>query len=63
MDKHKDNGDPLLAGEVVWEYAQDPPSPPPQPTKQRSRYVKVANVGFNDWLGPHDRRVYRFHLA
>lgn len=60
---HKDNGTPLTAGEVTSEYAQDPPSPPVQPTKQRFRYVKVANVGFTDWLGPHDARVYRFHLA
>jgi beta-phosphoglucomutase-like phosphatase (HAD superfamily) len=60
---HRDDGTPLSAGEVVSEYAQDPPSPPVQASKQKFRYVKVANVGFTDWLGPHDARVYRFHLA
>jgi hypothetical protein len=60
---HKDDGTPIPAGEVAFEYAQDPPSPPVQPDKQRFRYVKVANVGFTDWLGPHDARVYRFKLA
>ena len=60
---HKDNGTAIVAGEVAFEYAQDPPSPPAQPDKQRFRYVKVANVGFTDWLGPHDVRVYRFNVA
>jgi hypothetical protein len=60
---HKDNGTAIVAGEVAFEYAQDPPSPPTQPDKQRFRYVKVANVGFTDWLGPHDVRVYRFNLT
>jgi hypothetical protein len=60
---HRDDGTPLSAGEVVSEYAQDPPSPPVQASKQKFRYVKVANVGFTDWLGPHDARVYRFHLV
>jgi hypothetical protein len=60
---HKDDATPLIVGEVAFEYAQDPPSPPVQPDKQRFRYVRVTNVGFTDWLGPHDVRVYRFHLA
>jgi hypothetical protein len=60
---HKNNGSPLVVGDVAFEYAQDPPSPPVQPDKQRFRYVRVANVGFTDWLGPHDARLYRFHLA
>ena len=60
---HKNNGNPLVAGDVAFEYAQDPPSPPVQTDRQRFRLVKVANVGFTDWLGPHDARVYRFNLA
>jgi hypothetical protein len=60
---NKDDGTPLPAGEVAFEYAQDPPSPPAQPDKQRFRYVRVANFGFTDWLGPYDARVYRFHVA
>jgi hypothetical protein len=60
---HKDDGSVIRAGDVAFEYAQDPPSPPVHPERQRFRYVKVANVGFTDWLGPHDVRVYRFNLA
>jgi len=60
---HRDNGSAIPAGDVAFEYAQDPPSPPVQPDKQRFRNVKVANIGFTDWLGPHDVRVYRFKLA
>ena len=60
---HKNNGNPLTVGDVAFEYAQDPPSPPVDPGKQRFRYVRVANVGFTDWLGPHDARVYRFNIA
>jgi hypothetical protein len=25
--------------------------------------IAVANDSFNDWFGPHDRRVYRFNLS
>jgi hypothetical protein len=60
---HRNDGTPLVVGDVAFEYAQDPPSPPVQPDRQRFRYVKVANVGFTDWLGPHDARIYRFKLA
>jgi len=60
---HKNDGNPLVAGDVAFEYAQDPPSPPVQTDRQRFSYVKVANVGSTDWLGPHDARVYRFNLA
>ncbi len=49
-------------GEVMFEYVQRPLSPPVDPTKQAFRLVTVANGGFQDWLGPHDTRVYRFNL-
>jgi hypothetical protein len=49
-------------GEVMFEYVQRPLSPPVDPTKQAFRLVTVANGGFQDWLGPHDARVYRFNL-
>jgi hypothetical protein len=53
----------LMTGQVMFEYAQDPPSPPVRPDHQQFRYVKAAEGGFKDWLGPHDARVYRFRLA
>ena len=53
----------LITGEVAFEYAQDPPAAPVQPDKQRFRTVSVTNGGFQDWLGPHDARVYRFSLV
>jgi hypothetical protein len=40
------------AGEVLFEYVDGLP-----------RKLAVANNGFEDWLGPHDVRVYRFGLT
>jgi hypothetical protein len=59
----KQGGASLTAGQVMFEYAQDPLSPPLQPDKQQFRYVAVANGSFKDWFGPHDVHVYRFNLA
>ena len=59
----KNNGAALTAGQVMFEYLQDPLPPPIQPAKQQFRYVQVANGSFTDWLGPHDVRVYRFNLG
>jgi hypothetical protein len=56
-------GAPLAAGQVMFEYAQDPLPPPIQPDRQQFRYVQVANGSFKDWFGPHDVHVYRFNLA
>jgi hypothetical protein len=53
----------LAAGQVMFEYAQDPLPPPIQPDKQQFRYVQVANGSFKDWFGPHEVHVYRFNLA
>jgi hypothetical protein len=47
----------------MFEYVQDPLSPPIQPEKQQFRYVKVENRSFRDWFGPHDAHIYRFRLA
>jgi hypothetical protein len=57
------NGAQLTAGQVMFEYAQDPLSPPVQPDKQQFRFVKAGNGSFKDWFGPHDAHVYRFNLA
>ena len=59
----KSSGAQLTAGQVMFEYAQDPLPPPLQPDKQQFRYVKVDNGSFKDWFGPHDAHVYRFNLA
>jgi hypothetical protein len=59
----KQNGAEITAGQVMFEYAQDPLSPPVQPHKQQFRFVRVANGRFKDWFGPHDTHVYRFNLA
>jgi hypothetical protein len=53
----------LKAGQVMFEYVQDPLPPPIQPDKQQFRFVQVANGSFKDWFGPHDVHVYRFNLA
>jgi len=60
---NKQGGGPLTAGQVMFEYAQDPLPPPIQPDKQQFRSVTVANRSFRDWFGPHDVHVYRFNLA
>jgi hypothetical protein len=57
------NGAQITAGQVMFEYAQDPLPPPVQPDKQQFRFVQVANGGFKDWFGSHDTHVYRFSLA
>ena len=59
----RQGGAQLTAGQVMFEYAQDPLPPPIQPDKQQFRYVKVENGSFKDWFGPHDTHVYRFNLA
>ncbi len=59
----RQGGAQLTAGQVMFEYAQDPLPPPIQPDKQQFRYVKVENGSFKDWFGPHDTHVYRFNVA
>ncbi len=59
----KRSGAQITAGQVMFEYAQDPLPPPVQPDKQKFRSVKVESGGFKDWFGPHDTHVYRFNLA
>jgi hypothetical protein len=59
----KQGGAQLTVGQVMFEYAQDPPPPPIQPDKQQFRYVQVQNGSFKDWFGPHDVHVYRFNLG
>jgi hypothetical protein len=59
----KQSGAPLTAGQVMFEYAQDPLPPPIQPDRQQFRSVKVENGSFKDWFGPHDVHVYRFNLG
>jgi hypothetical protein len=59
----RQGGAQLTAGQVMFEYAQDPLPPPIQVDKQQFRYVKVENGSFKDWFGPHDTHVYRFNLA
>jgi hypothetical protein len=60
---NRQGGGPLTAGQVMFEYAQDPLPPPVQPNKQQFRSVTVANRSFKDWFGPHDAHVYRFNLG
>jgi hypothetical protein len=59
----KQGGAPLTAGQVMFEYTQDPLPPPLQADKQQFRFVQVAGGSFKDWFGPHDVHVYRFNLA
>jgi hypothetical protein len=59
---HTSGGAGLSRGEVMFEYAQRPLSPPVDPSKQAFRLVTVANDSFADWFGPHDVHVYRFML-
>ena len=56
------NGTPLTGGQVLFEYAQEPPPPPIGAGRQVFRSVSAGGGGFRDWLGPHDARVYRFAL-
>lgn len=50
----------LRGGQVLFEYVQDPPPPPIDPTKQKFRSIGVNGGAFRDWLAPYDARVYRF---
>jgi hypothetical protein len=50
----------ISAGEVLREYVQKPLPPPLGAGTQVFRGVRVANGRFEDWLAPHDARVYRF---
>ena len=59
----KQGGARLTAGQVMFEYTQDPLPPPNQPDRQQFRFVQVANGSFKDWFAPHDVHVYRFNLA
>jgi hypothetical protein len=58
----KNNGQPITAGRVLHEWAQEPPPPPIVPGKQNHRPIRVENGGFKDWFAPHDVHVYRFAL-
>ncbi len=58
---HKHDGTPLMSGEVLFEYVQEP-LPPPVAGSQVPRPVRVSNGGFRDWFAAHDAHVYRFAL-
>lgn len=50
----------MPGGDVLFEYEQEPLPPPIQPDRQTFRSVRAANGRFQDWLGTHDARIYRF---
>jgi hypothetical protein len=52
----------LRGGQVLFEYAQDPPPPPIIPADQKFRSVAVSGGAMRDWFAPHDVHVYRFTL-
>jgi hypothetical protein len=52
----------IAAGQVLFEYTQDPLPPPIGAGEQVFRTVGVANGVFRDWFGPHDAHVYRFGM-
>ncbi|HEV8102994.1 MAG TPA: hypothetical protein VGP69_04570, partial [Gaiellaceae bacterium] len=52
----------LRGGQVLFEYVQDPPPPPIDPTRQKFRSVAVTSGALTDWFAPHDVHVYRFAL-
>jgi len=58
----KRDGTPIRGGQVLFEYAQEPPPPPIEPGHQQFRPVAVSGGAFRDWFGPHDAHVYRFAL-
>jgi hypothetical protein len=58
----KRNGRPITGGQVLSEFAQEPPPPPLAPGKQAFRSVAVSNGSFRDWFSPHDVHVYRFAI-
>jgi len=53
----------IRGGQVLFEYVQDPPPPPIDPTRQKFRSVAVTGGAFADWFSPHDVHVYRFPLG
>jgi hypothetical protein len=53
---------PDAAGQVLFEYTQDPLPPPIGLGEQVFRTVAVSSGSFRDWFGPHDAHVYRFGL-
>jgi hypothetical protein len=52
----------ITAGQVLFEYTQDPLPPPIGAGQQLFRSVDVSNGAFRDWFGPHDAHVYRFAI-
>ena len=50
----------LRGGQALFEYVQDPPPPPIDPTQQKFRSVAVSGGAFTDWFAPYDVHVYRF---
>jgi len=50
----------VSGGDVLFEYAQDPPPPPTNPANQKFRSIGVNGGAFRDWFAPHDAHVYRF---
>src|SRR6185437_8114973 len=52
----------IRGGQVLFEYAQDPPPPPIAPADQKFRSVAASGGAFRDWFAPHDVHVYRFGL-
>jgi hypothetical protein len=56
------DGQPILGGEVLFEYVQNPLPPPVEPSNQTFRTVSVTGGGFRDWFAQHDVHVYRFQL-
>jgi hypothetical protein len=58
----KRDGRAIAGGQVLFEYAQEPPAPPLDPADQQFRSVGASGGTFRDWLGPHDTRVFRFLL-
>ena len=52
----------LKGGQVLFEYVQDPPPPPIDPTRQKFRSVAVSGGSLTDWFAPHDVHVYRFAI-
>jgi hypothetical protein len=52
----------VKGGQVLFEYVQDPPPPPVDPTKQKFRSVAATGGAFTDWFAPHDVHVYRFSV-
>jgi hypothetical protein len=58
----KPGGTPIRAGQVLFEYVQDPLPAPAGTGREVFRSIPVRGGAFRDWLGPHDVRVYRFGI-